>query len=243
MTVQLLPAVSIPEFQVPAFNVPAVNTWNEFYSEKLLESIQATLQMVLLTLCIGGSLGLVFGIVLFSTRPGGIYRNLPVYWTLNFLINLIRPIPFIIFIAAVRPATLAVMGGTLGLKGAVFPMVVMCSMATARIVEQSLVGSDPGIIEAGRAMGASRLHVLIRIVVPEVLAPLILGYTFLFVGIVDMSAMAGAIGSGGLGDFALTYGYKKFNDYATWSALLIIIVLVQVVQQIGNVLARKVLHR
>ena len=218
-------------------------SWPDGYTGQLLNATAQTLQMVLATLAIGGVIGLALGLTLFATRRGGLFANRPVFVVLNALVNTIRPIPFIIFLTAMRPVTLAVTGHTIGIEGAIFPMVIMCSMATSRLVEQSLVSTDPGVIEAGRAMGASRLHVLVRILIPESLAPLILGYAFLVIGILDMSAMAGVIGAGGLGSFAIQYGYNKFNDYVTWAALLVIIVLVQLVQGLGNWLARKVLHR
>jgi D-methionine transport system permease protein len=142
------------------------------------------------------------------------------------------------------PFTKLIMSGKyLGSTAAIVPMTVMCAMATSRIVEQSLVATDTGLIEAGRAMGASRIHILFRLLVPEALAPLILGYTFLFFGVLDMSAVAGAIGAGGLGNFALTYGYNNFNNVVMWVAIAVIIVMVQLVQQLGNWLARHFLRR
>jgi len=219
------------------------NKWSADYTSQLLTSTVETLQMVLATLLIGGAIGLVLGLTLFATRRGGLFANRPVFVVLNAVVNTVRPIPFVIFLTAMRPVTLLVTGHTIGIQGAMFPMIIMCAMATSRLVEQSLVATDPGVVEAGRAMGASRLHVLVRILVPEALAPLILGYTFLIIGILDMSAMAGVVGAGGLGSFAIQYGYAKFNDYVTWSALAVIIVLVQTVQGLGNWLARKMLHR
>jgi D-methionine transport system permease protein len=224
-------------------DVLARDHWDPSLTGELLDALSATLAMVLLTMLIGGLIGLVMGLALFATRKGGLFQNKPVFWTLNALVNTIRPIPFIIFITAVRPVTILVMGTSYQLKGAIFPMVVVCAMATSRLVEQSLTGADAGVIEAGRAMGASRLHVLVRILIPEALAPLILGYAFLFVGVLDMSAMAGAVGAGGLGDFALNYGYQKFNNYVTLAALLVIVAIVQLAQAAGNVLARRVQHR
>ena len=223
--------------------IPLDNSWPIGYTAQLAQSLVETLQMVLATLAIGGLVGLVLGLTLYATRRGGLFANRPLFVLLNALVNTIRPIPFLIFLTAMRPVTLAVTGHSIGIEGAIFPMVIMCSMATSRLVEQSLVSTDPGVVEAGRAMGASRLHVLMRIMVPEALAPLILGYTFLIVGILDISAMAGAVGAGGLGSFAIQYGYNKFNDYVTWAALLVIVVLVQAVQALGNRLARLVLHR
>jgi len=223
--------------------IPAVNewTWDE-YGSLLLAETGHTLVMVLVSLLIGGTLGLLLGLLLYSTRPGGLYRNRVVYGFFSVLINIIRPIPFIIFITALRSLTVVVVGTTYGVRAAIFPMAIMATMATGRMVEQNLVATDPGIVEAGRAMGASRMHVLLRIVVPEALGPLILAYAFLFIGVVDMSAMAGTIGAGGLGYFALSYGYTRYNDYVTWAAVLVIIVIVQVVQALANFLANRVLR-
>jgi len=223
--------------------IPLENNWSDQYTSQLFAATGETLQMVFTTLLIGGVIGSALGLTLFATRRNGLFANRPVFVVLNAIVNTIRPIPFIIFVTAMAPVTILVTGHRIGIQGAIFPMVIMCSMATSRLVEQSLVSTDPGIIEAGRAMGASRLHVLVRILIPEALAPLILGYAFLIVGILDMSAIAGVIGAGGLGSFAIQYGYNKFNDYVTWAAMLVIIVLVQLVQGLGNWLARKVLHR
>jgi D-methionine transport system permease protein len=221
----------------------AEDGWDPTLTEGLLDGLGATLNMVLLTMVIGGTIGLLMGLALFATRKGGLFAAAPVFWALNILVNTIRPIPFIIFITAIRPVTMWVMGTSIQVRGAIFPMIIVCAMATSRLVEQSLVNTDPGVIEAGRAMGASRLYVLVRILIPEALAPLILGYAFLFIGVIDMSAMAGAVGAGGLGDFALKYGYVKFNNYVTLASLAVIVVIVQIAQALGNVLARKVQHR
>ncbi|WP_407650334.1 methionine ABC transporter permease [Cellulomonas edaphi] len=220
------------------------NDWDWAYHGPLLwTAIGQTLQMVLVTLVIGGLLGLGYGLALYATRRGGLYAAGGVYAVLSFVVNLIRPIPFIIFITAARPLTIAVTGTSLGVRAAIFPMVIVTIMATARLVEQNLVAADPGVIEAARAMGASRFNALIHVLVPEALGPLILGYAFLFVGVLDMSAMAGAIGAGGLGYFAISYGYDRYNDVVTWVAVGVIIVMVQIAQHLGNTLARRVLHR
>ncbi|MCL2735393.1 MAG: ABC transporter permease [Propionibacteriaceae bacterium] len=222
---------------------PLENTWNDWLTQTFWTRLGETLSMVSATLLIGGLLGLALGLTLFGTRRGGLIENRPVYAVLSVIVNVVRPIPFVIFITAVRPATIAIMGSSIGTIPAIFPMVIVCTVATSRIVEQSLIATDPSIIEAGRAMGASRTHILFRILVPEALAPLILGYTFLFVGVVDLSAMAGVVSGGGLGQFALSDGYRKFNDLVTWVAVAAMIVLVQCVQLIGNGLSRWVLRR
>lgn len=122
-------------------------------------------------------------------------------------------------------------------------MIVAASFAIARIVEQNLVTIDPGVIEAARAVGAGPLRIIVTLLVPEALGPLILGYTFVLIGIVDMSAMAGLVGGGGLGDFAIVQGYQRFNWQVTIVSTVIIIALVQAAQFFGNYLARKALRR
>ncbi|QDP98947.1 ABC transporter permease [Microlunatus elymi] len=206
-------------------------------------AFRQTVIMVVITLFAGGIGGLIIGTALYATRPGNLAQNKIIFTILNVVVNIVRPIPFIIFITAIGPLTLAAIGTTIGVRAAVFPMSLMAAVAIGRIVEQNLVAVDPGVVEAARSMGASRLRILFSVVIPEALAPLILGYTFMFIGIVDMSAMAGYIGGGGLGDFAITYGYQQFNWAVTWVTVLIMIVIVQGAQLLGNVLAKKVLHR
>ena len=208
-----------------------------------LEAIGTTLYIVAVALGIGGLVGLALGLTLYLTRRGGLKQNKVVFTILNVIINFFRPIPFIIFIAAMGPLTLAVVGTSIGTNAFIFPASIMVSMATARLVEQSLVSVDPGVIEAARAMGASTWRIIHTVLLREALAPLILGYTFLFVAVVDMSALAGIVAGGGLGAFALSYGYQRFDWAITWITVLVIVVIVQAVQFLGNWLARRAQHR
>ncbi|NNG38908.1 ABC transporter permease [Flexivirga sp. ID2601S] len=206
-------------------------------------AIWQTLVMAVVTIALGGLLGLLLGVALFTTRAGGLLENRAVNTVLNVLVNIVRPIPFIIFVTAIAPLTLRAMGTTIGTTAATFPLVIAATFGVSRIVEQSLVSVDPGIIEAAEAMGASPWRIVRSVLVPEALGPLILGYTFVFVAVVDMTAIAGAVGGGGLGDFAITYGYHRFDWAVTWVAVAAIIVLVQLAQFSGNALARKALRR
>ena len=151
----------------------------------LFESIGQTLTMVLITLVVGGLLGLILGVVLYGTRPGNLFENAIVYRILDVIVNIVRPIPFIIFLAAMQPLTIVVVGTSIGTVAAIFPMVVMCTFATSRLVEQNLVPVDPGVIEAARSMGASKFTIIRTVLIPEALAPLILAYAFLFIGVLD----------------------------------------------------------
>lgn len=216
--------------------------WN--YLRPMFEdSIWQTLYMAVWGLVGGGIIGLVIGLLLYTTRAGGVLANRPVFWVLNVLVNIVRPIPFIILLTALGPLTKVVVGSILGINAATFAIIVAAAFGAARIVEQNLVSIDPGVIEAARAMGASPLRIIFTVIIPEALGPLILGATFMFIAIIDMSAMAGYIGAGGLGDFAIQYGYRAFDNNVTYVTLVAIIIIVQIAQLFGNWLARKVMRR
>jgi D-methionine transport system permease protein len=209
----------------------------------LWTSAVETLYIVALTLFFGGIGGLVVGLGLYLTRAGNILENRPVFLVLNVLVNFIRPIPFIIFLAAAQPLARLVVGTGIGNPAIIFTISLAASFAMGRIVEQNLLTVSPGVIEAARSVGAGPVRIIFTVLLPEALGPLILGYTFIFVALVDMSAVAGYVGGGGLGNFALLYGYRQFNPIVTWAAVLLIIVLVQLVQVLGNWLARKAFRR
>lgn len=216
--------------------------WNDLWPV-YGHAIEQTLVMAIVTLLLGGAFGLGLGVLLFTTREGGLLQQRVLHNVLNVVVNIVRPIPFIIFITAIGPLTLKAMGTTIGTTAATFPLVLAATFGVSRIVEQSLVSVDPGVVEAAEAMGAGPWQIVRTVLVPEALGPLILGYTFVFVAVVDMTAIAGAVGGGGLGDFAITYGYHRFDWGVTWAAVITIIVLVQIAQFSGNALARKALRR
>ncbi len=209
----------------------------------LVNSSGQTLAMVAVAMLIGGFLGLVIGILLYTSRTGGILQSKWLHTVLNVIINFVRPIPFIILVTAIGPITRMFVGSTIGTEAAMFVMTIAATFGISRLVEQNLMSIDPGTIEAARAMGASPLRIIRTVVIPEALGPLILGYTFAFIAVVDMSAMAGWIGGGGLGNFAITYGYQAFDWNVTLVALVAIILIVQSAQLLGNWLAKKVMRR
>ena len=209
----------------------------------LPEQLALTLMLVAVAMVIGGALGLVLGTVLYATRPGHLLAQPVVYNISNALVNIARPIPFIILLAALQPVARATIGTGTGNGMSMFAMSVAATFGIARIVEQHLVSVSPGVIEAARAAGAGRLRTLITVVIPEALGPLILGFTFAFIAVIDMSAMAGMVGGNGLGNFAIQYGYRQFNPLVTWLSVIVIIIVVQLVQLLGNLLARRVMRR
>ncbi|MBO3665083.1 methionine ABC transporter permease [Microbacterium stercoris] len=209
----------------------------------LLEQTGITLWLVVASLLFGGVGGLVVGTTLTVTRRGAILAQPIVYGVLNALVNTIRPIPFIIFLVALQPLARAVIGKGIGNEAIIFVMSLAATFGIARIVEQNLVTVDPGVIEAARSAGASPWRIIRTVILPEGAGPLILGYTFAIIALIDMSAVAGMAGGQGLGNYAVAYGLRQFDEVVTWAALVIIIVVTQVVQGLGNWLARRILRR
>nr|WP_309225583.1 ABC transporter permease subunit [Quadrisphaera sp. INWT6] len=212
-------------------------------TDVFVRAIGQTLFIVSIAMVVSGLVGLVMGVALYATRPGNLFANRLVFGVLGLLVNVIRPIPFVIFLLAVGPLQSLVVGTTIGTEAVTFAIAIAAGFAVARIVEQSLVGVDPGVVEAARAMGASRAAILFGVVVREGLGPLVLGYTFIFVGIVDMSAQAGLVGGGGLGDYAIQYGSQRYDWGVVYAALVAIVAIVVLGQFLGNRLARAVMRR
>lgn len=216
--------------------------WSTFWP-RILESTGETIIMVIATLILGSILGITIGLLLFVTREKNILENKVVFQVLNILINIIRPIPFIIFLVAISQLTRLVVGTTIGTAAAIFPMTIVASFSIARVVENNLVSIDPGVIEAAQAMGASPLRIIFTVLIPEALGPLILGLTFITVSLIDFSAVAGTVGGGGLGHVAMTYGYQRFDGSVMLVTVIILIVLVQLAQWLGNTLSKKFMRR
>lgn len=231
------------DFLNSLLSVSGKNTNWEGLGPMLGEAFGQTLYMVCIAMIIGGLAGLAIGVLLYTTRDGGVLRSKPLYQVLNVFINFVRPIPFIILVTAIGPLTKSVVGTTIGTEAAVFVMSIAATFAIARLVEQNLMSIDPGVLEAARAMGAGPWRIIRTVIIPEALGPLVLGYTFAFIAVVDMSAMAGYIGGGGLGNFAITYGYQAFDWNVTLVTTLVIILIVQVAQLFGNWLAKKIMRR
>jgi len=205
-------------------------------------ALSDTLLMVTVSFVLATILGLGLGLLLYATRPGNLLQNRAVFSGLNVVINVVRPIPFIILAVSIIPFTRLLIGTSIGPLAATVPITIVAAMAIARIVESNLVAVDPGAIEAGVAMGASPARVLFTIVIPESLGPLTLGLTYIVVALVDTTAVAGAIGGGGLGDLAIKYGYQRFDWFVVLVIVVILIALMQLAQWLGNLVSRKVMH-
>lgn len=216
--------------------------WHTFWP-RIVEATGETITMVIGTLVFSSIFGIALGLLLYVTREGNILENRWIAGMLNFFINIIRPIPFIILLFVLSPVTREVVGTTIGTAAAIFPMTIAASFVVARVVENNLVSIDPGVIEAAEAMGASPLQIIFTVLIPEALGPLVLGLTFVTVGLIDFSAVAGTVGGGGLGHVAMTHGYQRFDGSVMLVTVVILIVLVQVAQWLGNLLSKKIMRR
>jgi len=209
---------------------------------RLIKALGETGIMVCVSFAAAGVLGTLLGLLVYATRRGNLLENAVAYTVLNLVFNLIRPIPFIILAISIIPFTRLVAGTSIGPVAACVPLTIIASAAIARIAESNLIAVDPGTIEAGTAMGASPLRILFTIVIPEALGPLVLGLTYIFVALVDATAVAGAIGGGGLGALAMSYGYARFDWVTVVAVIVVLVVLVQLAQALGNRIARKAMH-
>ena len=216
--------------------------WSTFWP-RIVEATGETLFMVATTLVFGSIFGIMLGLLLYVTRENNILENKFVFQVLNFLINLIRPVPFIIFLVAISPVTRSVVGTTIGTTAAIFPMTIVACFSIARIVENNLVSIDQGVIEAAQAMGASPSRIIFTVLIPEALGPLVLGLTFMSISLIDFSAVAGTVGGGGLGHIAMTYGYQRFDTSVMVVTVVILILMVQLAQWLGNTISKKIMRR
>lgn len=210
--------------------------------EDLIKSIQDTFIMVGFSALFGITLGMVCGIILVVTGKGGLYEKHILNSILGKIVNIVRSIPFVILIALMVSFTRFVVGTSIGVKGAIVPMVVGIIPLVSRMTEQALLEVDQGVIEAARAMGISRMYIIRHILLQESLPGLIRSLITCFISLIGLSAMAGSVGGGGVGNFAIRYGYARYMNDITLVTVLILLFIVNIVQSVGNKAAQKLTH-
>ena len=229
--------------------------WAE-YGNVLTDGVWDTLVMVVISTAFAYLIGLPLGVALILTQPHGIRPHRGVYRVLDWIVNIGRSVPFIILMVAIMPFTRMVVGTTIGVKGAIVPLVVSAAPFIARMVETSLNEVDAGVVEAAQSMGASTLQIVWKVYLPEAKPPafllnrssdlpeakpsLILGGAISLVTILAYTAIAGTVGAGGLGDIAVRYGHQRGITSVMWVTVVFLIILVQVVQLIFNWLSRRI---
>lgn len=212
-------------------------------NEQIILAAQETLYMVFVSLIIGSIIGLILAVILVLTNKDGILRNNYVFPVVNTIVNVIRSVPFIILMVFILPLTKLLIGTRIGTTAALVPLVIFIAPYLTRLFENSLLNVDKGIIEAAQAMGASNFELVWYFILPEAKASLILSVTTGTIGLIGATAMAGAIGAGGVGDLALTYGYERLNFPLMLFTVVVLVIFVQIIQTVGNHFAFKMRNR
>ncbi len=211
--------------------------------ELMLEALWQTALMVGVSAAISAVLGLPIALLLHATGPDGLRPAPLINRPVGLLVNATRSTPFIILMVAIVPFTRLLAGTSIGTTAAIVPLAIAATAFLARLFENALREVDKGVIEAARAMGATRLQIMLKVLVPEALPGLIAATTVALVSLVGFSAMAGAIGGGGLGDLGIRFGYQRFMPEVMATVVIILIVLVQGLQSFGDWLVRRTSHR
>lgn len=205
----------------------------------LIESLMETLIMVVVSTAFAVAMGMILAIILVLTDKEGPRPNRVIYKTLDAIINTLRSFPFVILMVVVAPITRAIVGKSIGTMAAIVPLTIAAAPFVARIIESSLKEVDKGIIEAAKSLGATKTQIIFKIMMKEALPSIASGLTLTIISIIGYSAMAGSIGGGGLGAAAIRYGYNGFNSEFMFYTVVVIIVLVQLIQSIGNYIYKK----
>lgn len=209
---------------------------------EMIEALIDTLYMVSISGIISTLIGFPIGVILVITRKGGILENTIINNLIGKIINVLRSIPFIILLASIMPITKFIVGTTIGTKGALVPLVFGSAPFVSRQIESVLLNIDIGVIEAAQSMGSSPFEIIYRVMLSEGLGGIIHAVTITTVSLIGLSAMAGTVGGGGLGDFAIRYGYQYFQTDVMIVTVIILLMLVNIVQSLGEILVRKLNH-
>lgn len=208
------------------------------FGELLAQGTVDTIVMTLASTLGAYVIGVILGTLLTVLSPTGLRPNRVAYAIIGWFVNMARSLPFIILLVFLIPTTRAVVGTTLGVPAAVFPLIVSAGPYVARMVESSEAEVDRGLIEAAESMGASTWEIILKVYLREGLPSLLRGLPIVIITILGYTAMAGTVGAGGLGDIAIRYGYQRYQDDVMFATIIILIVLVQVIQSLCNLLVR-----
>ncbi len=212
------------------------------YSDEFIKSIYETLQMIFLSGIYSFIAGLILGTLMVVTRKGNIMENNLVYQIVDKFVNLFRSIPFVILITALIPVTKKLVGTFIGVKGAIFPLVMGCTPFFIRQVDMALSDVDNGLIEAAQSMGISPLGIIFRVYLKESIPALARSTTITCISLLGLTAMGGAVGGGGLGSFVIRYGHNRFYQDITYVSVVVILIIVSIIQFIGNLVIKKTSH-
>jgi len=221
-------------------------TWwseNTRLIELLVDSLGQTIVMVFTSGFIGFAIGIPLGVLLHLSKKGGLLENTALNKSLGIVVNIGRSIPFIILLVALIPITRFIVGSSIGTAAAIVPLTIGAIPFIARLVEGALLEVPPGLVEAAQAMGAKPIQIINKVLLPEALPGIINAVTITLVTLVGYSAMAGTVGGGGLGDVGIRYGYQRFDAAVMMITIVILVLLVQLIQSVGDYLVKRVDHR
>lgn len=205
----------------------------------LTKALGETIYMVVVSMGIASAIGVPLGVLLHTTAKGQILENVVINQTVGSVVNAVRSIPFIILMVAIIPLTRFIVGSAIGTTAAIVPLVIASIPFIGRQVETSLKEVPAGLVEAAQAMGATPFQIISRVLLPEAMPGIVSQLTTVIIALVGESAMAGAIGGGGLGDLAIRYGYQRFRPEVMLATVVVLIFLVQLVQFVGNTIAKR----
>lgn len=208
---------------------------NEF-----ITAILETLYMVSLSTFFSGILGFAIAIVMILTGANGLRPNRAVYAVIDLMVNLLRSFPFIILLIAIIPLTRLIVGTSIGSTASIVPLTIAATPFVARLMEGSLLEVEPGVVEAARSFGAGDMQIVFGVMIKEAMPSIILNWAVVAINLLGYSAMAGAVGGGGLGDLAIKYGYNRFQTDVMIYSVIILIVIVQLIQSAGNKLYERI---
>lgn len=217
----------------------SISNFIDGWGAEIWQSVIQTFEMVVLALAISVIIGLPLGVLLALSGPGKSLENKWLHQVLNLIINVIRSIPFIILLFFILPFTKWIAGTTIGVQGVIVPLVVYTAPYIARLMESSLLEVDRGVIEAYEAMGIKTRQIIWHVLIRESRSSIILGLTIATIGLIGATAMAGLVGAGGLGDLAYRYGHLRYQVDVMYVTVIILIILVQGIQSIGNRLSAR----
>ncbi len=205
----------------------------------ILPAVKSTFYMTLISMIIATAIGFAFGIILTVTDESGLKPNRFIYTFLSGIINILRSVPYIILAVAFIPLTRAIVGSSIGENAAIVSLTIASAPFISRLVEASLKEVNPSLVEAAKSFGASNNQIILKVLIREAVPSLISNITLSSITILGLTAMAGAVGAGGLGAVGLTYGYQSFNDQILYTTVFLLIVMVGIIQFIGNLTYKK----
>ncbi|MFC0061753.1 methionine ABC transporter permease [Vibrio inusitatus] len=217
--------------------------WFNLNSGLLLKATWETLYMVGFSGIVGFAVGIPLGVVLHTTKRGGLLENQRLNSILGAIVNIGRSVPFLVLMVAIIPFTKLLIGTFIGTTAAIVPLTIGAIPFVARLIEGALLEVPSGLVEAAQSMGATPLQIINKVLLPEALPTIINSVTITLVTLVSYSAMAGTVGGGGLGDVAIRYGFHRYDVVIMAVTVVMLIVLVQIIQSVGDALVRKVDHR